>query len=95
MVLFYPSLKTKHNQLKKKLHQKEQGESLADEVPETKKMELSECENFTEWHSDIMKEEMLSDVPINIAQCLLKKQFPNLKGLQPTVNQQKKQQLKV
>ena len=64
----------------KKHHHKEEGE----EVPETKKMKLSECD-LTDWQNDIMKGEMLSDIPINIAQHLLKKQFPNLKGLQLTV----------
>ena len=43
------------------------------------------------WQMDIMKGEMLSDIPINVAQRLLKKQLPNLRGLQPTVYQQKNQ----
>ena len=34
---------------------------------------------------------MLSDIPINIAQSLIKKQFPDIKGLQPTVYQQRNQ----
>ena len=38
-----------------------------------------------------MDGKMLSDIPINIAQRLLKKQFPDLKGLQPTVYQQRTQ----
>ena len=69
-------------------HHKEKSET--DEVPETKKMKLSECD-LTDCQSGIMKGEMLSDIPINIAQRLLKKQFSNLKGLQPTVYQQRNQ----
>ena len=34
---------------------------------------------------------MLSDIPINISQSLLKKQFPGLNALQPTVYQQRSQ----
>ena len=33
---------------------------------------------------------MLSDMHIDFAQCLLERQFPNLKGLQLTLYQQKK-----
>ena len=54
-------------------------------------MKLSECKNLTDWQRDIMDGKMLSDIPINIVQCLLKKQFPDLKGLQPTVYQQRTQ----
>ena len=72
---------------------KEEGESSVDEVPETKKIKLSvsESENVTDWQRDIMRGEMLSDIAINIAQRLLKKQFPNLTGLQPTLYQLKDQ----
>ena len=78
-------------QSSEQLHHKEEGDSSVDEVPETKEMKLSECENLTDWQMDIMKGEMLSDILINVAQCFLKKQFPNLRGLQPTFYQQKNQ----
>ena len=52
-------------------------------------MKLSVWLNLIEQKVDIMKGEMLSDITINAAQCLLKKQFPNLRGLQPTLYQQK------
>ncbi len=66
--------------------------SESDSVPETKKMKLSEsCETLNGWQRDMMKGEMLSDIPVNIAQSLLKKQFPNFNGLQPTVYQQRNQ----
>ena len=57
--------------------------SESDSVPETKKMKLSEsCETLTGWQRDMMKGEMLSDILVNIAQSLLKKQFPNFNRLQ-------------
>ena len=74
--------------LTQELHHKEDGES---NITEVKKMKLSECKNLIDWQRDIMDGKFLSDIPINFAQCLLKKQFPDLKGLQPTVYQQRTQ----
>ena len=73
-----------------KQHERE-NECLTDNISEAKKVKLSECENLTDWQVDIVKGEMLSDIPINIAQSLLKKQFPGLNALQPTVYQQRSQ----
>ena len=70
--------------------QKEEDES--DNNPKAKKRRLSECETLPDCQRDVMEGGMLSDIPINVAQLLLKKQFPNLKGLQPTVYQQRKAQ---
>ena len=78
-------------QSSKQLHLKEECEATEDEVPETKKMKLFGSETLIDWQRDIIKGEMLSDIPINVAQRLLKKQFPYLTGLQPTVYQQKNQ----
>ena len=49
--------------------------SESDSVPQTKKIKLSECETLTDWQRDMMKGEMLSDIPVTTAQTLLKKQF--------------------
>ena len=75
-------------------HERE-NECLTDNISEAKKVKLSECENLTDWQVDIVKGEMLSDIHINIAQSLLKKQFPSLKALQPIVYQQRYQRMKL
>ena len=63
---------------------------LLNEVPESKKP--TECgESLTNWQMDVQKGAKLSDIPINIAQRLLKEQFPNFNGLQLTLCQQKHQ----
>ena len=46
---------------------KRENECLTDNVSEAKKVKLSECENLTDWQIDIVKGEMLLDIPINIA----------------------------
>ena len=70
--------------------------SESDGVPQTKKIKLSEsCETLIDWQRDIMKREMLSDIPVNTAQTLLKKQFPNFNGLQPTIHQQRNQPVEI
>ena len=38
---------------------------------------------------------MLSDIPVNTVQTLLKKQFPNFNGLQPTICQQRNQPVEI
>ena len=73
-----------------KQHERE-NEYLTDNISEAKKVKLSERENLTDWQVDIVKGEILLDIPINIAQSLLKKQFPGLNTLQPTVYQQRYQ----
>ena len=78
------------NLTKTKQHKRE-NECLTDKVSEAKKVKFSERENLTDWQVDIVKGKMLSDIPINIAQFLLKKQFPGLKALQPIVYQQRYQ----
>ena len=60
-----------------KQHERE-NECLTDNVSEAKKVKLSERENLTAWQVDIVKGEMLSDIPINIAQSLLKKQLASM-----------------
>ena len=74
-----------------KVHQKEVDQ--LDNIPKAKKMKLSVVHgiNCTDWQRGIVNGEMLSDIPINIAQSLFKKQFPDIKGLQPTVYQLRNQ----
>lgn len=67
---------------------------LLNEVPESKKP--TKCgESLTNWQMDIQNGAKLSDIPINIAQRLLKEQFPNFNGLQLTLCQQKHQMVDV
>jgi hypothetical protein len=56
---------------------------------EESKSSSNRSEDLAEWQRDILKGEKLSDVPINIAQRLLKTQFPHFGGLQSTLYQQK------
>lgn len=82
------------------LHQTEQNSQKSKHQMEhtllstsTKRLKLSVCCVHEDiWKEELTKEEMLSDVSIQTAQSLIKKQFPQLNGLQPTVYQQQIQQ---
>ena len=64
--------------------------SESDGLLQTKKIKLSEsCETLIDWQRDVMKGEMLSDIPVNTAQTLLEKQFPNQPFISREINQLK------
>lgn len=56
---------------------------------DAKKRKLTDTPGEEDLVSGIMRGEMLSDLHVNFSQRLLKRQFPNLRGLQSTLYQQK------